>query len=598
MSGDNLQSDAASPRLGRWKVLVLALAAVVGTHVLLFGVGGLPVDTGLAYSYAVPNVDLADDTAPPGYVRVIEAEPGRRFHTAGIRVGDAIRYDRPRDLRRTAFVGGESLGVTIVRDGRSTHAVIPMPESATASWSLRSLASALLALFMVSAGGLIAARARQASGVVLGGAMVAMGMPGSFPYEWENLLVPWFPVSPFWDLIMLMAPVGILAFAIMQRANAAGRAVTTPWRAVFALYVAAQAAVWLAELYKEYALREVPVLGHMGVISLVHWSGPIVACGLLFQAARETVGQDRTRFGFLGAALGLYFLGSDFTGLIINMTGNDFSLGNPLAVAGLAASAVGVGVFLYAMLRHRVVDLGFAVNRTLVYGVLSTTLLLAFFFLEWGAEEIIPVEMREASILMSAGIALGIFIVFHKVRDWVEKGVETLFFRAWRDNDARLGRFLKDAAYVTRAGALVGAALAEFARYTGGARIGVYRVDDDGSARLEAGDGLPPSVGADHPVMVRLRADREALHHDLPGTLDAALVLPMLLRTEVRGMILIGAKPSGEDYRPDEQEALAAAAQRIGMDLHALEIDRLEAEVRRLAGPGPARRRGRPVTVS
>jgi hypothetical protein len=63
-------------------------------------------------------------------------------------------------------------------------------------------------------------------------------------------------------------------------------------------------------------------------------------------------------------------------------------------------------------------------------------------------------------------------------------------------------------------------------------------------------------------------------------------------------MILIGAKPSGEDYRPDEQEALAAAAQRIGMDLHALEIDRLEAEVRRLTGPGPARRRGRPVTVS
>jgi hypothetical protein len=110
--------------------------------------------------------------------------------------------------------------------------------------------------------------------------------------------------------------------------------------------------------------------------------------------------------------------------------------------------------------------------------------------------------------------------------------------------------------------------------------------------------GLPLALGADHPVMVRLRADREALHDDLPRTLDAVLVLPMLLRTEVRGFILVGAKPSGEDYRPDEQETLAAAAQRIGMDLHALEIDRLEAEVRRLAGPGPARRRGRPVTVS
>lgn len=205
--------------------------------------------------------------------------------------------------------------------------------------------------------------------------------------------------------------------------------------------------------------------------------------------------------------------------------------------------------------------------------------------------------MREASILMSAGIAFGLFIVFHKVRDWVEKGVETLFFRAWRDNDARLGRFLKDAAYVTRAEALIQAALAEFARYTGGARIGVYRVDDDGRARLEAGDG-PLLVEADQPVLVRLRADREALHDDLSRTLDAVLVLPMILRTEVRGMVLIGVKPSGEDYRPDELEALASAAQRIGMDLHALEIDRLEAEVSRLTAPGPARRERRRMAVS
>ena len=98
--------------------------------------------------------------------------------------------------------------------------------------------------------------------------------------------------------------------------------------------------------------------------------------------------------------------------------------------------------------------------------------------------------------------------------------------------------------------------------------------------------------------MVRLRADREALHDDLPQTLNAVLVLPMILRTEVRGLILVDAKPSGEDYRPDELEALAAAAQRIGMDLHALDIDRLEAEVSRLTAPGPARRGPRRVGVS
>ena len=472
-----------------------------------------------------------------------------------------------------------------------------MPPATTASWGLGGLASAVLALCMVLAGGLIATRARQASGVLLGATMVAMGMPGTFPYEWENLLAPWFPIGPFWLLIMILAPTGILAFALMQRTVVTGRPVTTAWRIVFAVYLAMHAAAWLAELYREYAFREVPVLGHMAFLGLLHWSGPIVACGLLARAARETIAQDRTRLAFLATALGLYFVGDSFIGFIINMSGDDFSFGNPLAALRVVISATGVGVFLYAMLRHRVVDLGFAVNRTLIYGVLSTTLLLAFFFLEWGAEQIVPAGMREANILMSAGIAFGLFIVFHKLRDWVEKGVETLFFRSWSDNDAQLSRFLKDAAYITRADALTRAALAEFTRYTGGARVGFYGVGDDGSALLQSGHGLPPCVEADHSLMVRLRADREALHDDLPETLGAVLALPMILRTEVRGLVLIGAKPSGEDYRPDEREALAGAAQRIGMDLHALEIDRLEAELKRLAVPRPRRARSRPVAA-
>ena len=127
---------------------------------------------------------------------MVKAAPGRLFHTAGVRVGDAIRFDRPRDLHRLAFQGGESVGLSIVRDGRSTHAFIRIPSAETSPGFPGSFASALLGLFMVLAGGLIATRALQASGVLLGASMVAMGMPGSFPYEWENLVVPWFPFAP------------------------------------------------------------------------------------------------------------------------------------------------------------------------------------------------------------------------------------------------------------------------------------------------------------------------------------------------------------------------------------------------------------------
>ena len=60
MSGDTLQSDAAPPRLLRWKALVLILAAIVGTHATIFGLGALPINTGLSYAYPAGVVDLTD----------------------------------------------------------------------------------------------------------------------------------------------------------------------------------------------------------------------------------------------------------------------------------------------------------------------------------------------------------------------------------------------------------------------------------------------------------------------------------------------------------------------------------------------------------
>jgi hypothetical protein len=43
--------------------------------------------------------------------------------------------------------------------------------------------------------------------------------------------------------------------------------------------------------------------------------------------------------------------------------------------------------------------------------------------------------------------------------------------------------------------------------------------------------------------------------------------------------VLLGAKPSGEGYRPDEIELLGATTQQIGLDLHALRVAQLEQEL-------------------
>ncbi|QTC90029.1 hypothetical protein [Brevundimonas goettingensis] len=407
-----------------------------------------------------------------------------------------------------------------------------------------------------------------------------MSQVGTYTFLWENHPAVQVALSSLYQLIMGAGPVLLLVFAVLMRREALGRPVSLFWRVSPAIYAVAQTLLTVATQAASLTFTTLPVIGDGFLAGIVlQWLGFALAFAVLLLGWREAVGAERTRFGFLFVALCLLFLSGSGLGFYINLTGNDFSLRNPVAVASHLCALGGIAAFLYASLRHKIVDLGFAVNRTLVYGVLSTVLLFGFWFCEWGLEDIIPAETREANILISAGIAFAIFLAFHHIRDWVEKAIEHLFFRAWRDNEARLKRFLKDAAFINRAEALKEAAVTEFRRFAGGTEAALYRVEP-AAATLSAGavTGLPPSLNADAPALVRLRADREPLDGALAEGLGAALILPIVQRSEVIGLFALGPKPSGEVFRPDERVLLAEAAHRIGLDLHLLEVERLEIE--------------------
>ena len=81
-------------------------------------------------------------------------------------------------------------------------------------------------------------------------------------------------------------------------------------------------------------------------------------------------------------------------------------------------------LFAYGIFRHKVLDLGFVINRTLIYAIISTGLLVTFGLIEWGSERLLPHESLEASAVVNAAVALTIFLVFHRIRDAVEHMVE------------------------------------------------------------------------------------------------------------------------------------------------------------------------------
>jgi hypothetical protein len=235
-------------------------------------------------------------------------------------------------------------------------------------------------------------------------------------------------------------------------------------------------------------------------------------------------------------------------------------------------------IFAYAALRHRVVGIGFVVNRALVYGAASAGILVSFGLLEWLAHGLFASSGHEKSAFVDAGIALAIIVVFHRLRHTGEKWVEQLFFHTWHVKEAALRRFVGDAPHITQPEALIPAFAAALDRFTDGAGHAIYRRTQTGdytvlAARLE---GAPERVDADDPLAVSMRASQTVVHTMDTGTsLPGSVALPSLHHGVLDGFVLLDDKPGGEAYRPDEIEVLAFAAHQVGLDLRALRMEQL-----------------------
>ncbi len=194
---------------------------------------------------------------------------------------------------------------------------------------------------------------------------------------------------------------------------------------------------------------------------------------------------------------------------------------------------------------------------------------MAFGLIEWAVEHFVHIEGREKSALIDAGIALGVFLAFHRVRDFVEHYIESWFFHSWHSNEAQLRTFVKEASFVGKAAALAKAFVDELTRFSGGATCALYEASASRTFTLKGGEGAAVMDG-DDVVVVKMRAGR-----DLVEAADG-LYLPIIYRTDLTGFIRMGLKPGGEGYRPDECEVLTYAAHSVGLDLHALKVEELE----------------------
>ena len=564
----------------RWKqmLLIAVLVLLIGTRLFML-VDIASVRAGLYGEVPEYGGLLADNPGGQnGFVKAREVKPGGSMAKAGVQEGDELRFEHAYERLRRAEVG-ETLPFTLDRGGvRSSGQLTIEPRVWNEANTQRNF-QLLLNLLAATVSLLIACFILwrgwgNKTAMLLGVALIALGAGGIALPPWAS--APMLAI-PMWSFVVFGTALGslLIPFAMRMVEENVGRLPRWHWRAAN-VYLALTVLFYAVLLWNVFKASDFGGLDFRG--TSVPLIPPLVSIAYLIVGWRKSEAGVRKRFALILFALLAYLAGVMVTQWNLSQSGTAF--GSSDWMTNLNALTVGVvapGLLAYAVLRHKLFDLGFAVNRTLVYGTVSAVLLVGIGLTEYAVKSLLPKVWTQGSVFISAGLALGVFLIFHRIHHSVEHAIERLFFHKWQVNEAALKRFVAAAGHMEKPEALAGTYAVELARFTGGAAVAIYSRSPDG-LYMAAGDGT--TIDADDLALAAMRAELgPVVPADIGSPIDAALALPMLHQAALAGFVLLGPKPTGEDYRPDEVEVLGWATRQIGLDLQAMRVRDLEQTV-------------------
>ena len=508
---------------------------------------------------------------------VIDSIPaGSPLTNAGVVPEDRLRWDEPIG-RWHNLAAGDPVSLTVIHRGESRRidmtavAARELPRHQVANYVM-DYASRVLALLIGAMIGwrrpnLTTFRALSASGL-----LYAFGFPYSAPAG-SHLVVL--------DLIASVAQEVVLGTLVFVALNYPDDK-PVGWRATLRRYYP-----WLLGLHVAITLFFYVRLYDGFYEPVARWffrASLIVLPALFFWAIvlawRQARGDSRVRLQWILATLG--------TIMSLNLVGTLNELaGSPIGAADMALvlNAGGLGAevaFVYAILRRRIFDFGLAVNRTLVFGIVGAILLGVFQIAHGIVSEFLHFDDKNKTILLSAVLAVAVYLSFNQLKKVVEKVVDRIFFNSWARSEEDLRHFVAAAKHANDADDLSTLLVAAVDRFTAGAGCAIYRRGEGDNYRRTHGtlEGVPEEVSANDEAVLAMRAHDKAAHvRNSSSTLRAALALPMAHRGDLFGFVLLGQQPDGESYRPDQIDVLQDAAHEIGLDFYALQLEQLASQV-------------------
>ncbi len=297
------------------------------------------------------------------------------------------------------------------------------------------------------------------------------------------------------------------------------------------------------------------------------WSaGYLVPVILLFSAYQYASVAQRLRLRWMLWSGGIFLLGVVASNTPILTV--QFSVGFTDV-----CQLIGVTGFLYAVLRHRVVDVSVLLDRTLVYGGITALVVGILAAINSLVQHV--ALGTSASLLLQVAVPLSLGIVLTRVRTYMDRIVERVFFRKKYLADRALRRFARLCSRFERADELMMTAIADIRQYLGARGVAIYerRAEEYVCVRQQGEVVYPRHVQIDDTAFVAARADQTdidlAEFHSALGT--DGYVFPMAAHGELQDVLVCASRP-GERYPVDERLLLAHVAQQMGMALYALRM--------------------------